>query len=266
MVSIEDLLTVITALKDQVQRMADALQTQEDRKKYHAAYYKKRKAAAAARKKNAVNDKLENPNKHILEGSRDYRLPAKKWALKLKEFVDNGLSPYNFITWLAWSWNQDTYRIVPITKSGGYMRVYIGMSAQEGGKALRTRYSERDVTGHVRVNTFKNMTQLDTFASALWWDWGFRVLGLVVQEVDEEDWYKALGESWHRPLMVLQGATGMYEISNNEGESPLYFDPNEKNLNLASKMYGIVRPTLEMGWGAALRGFFSKEEPFTLPK
>ena len=261
MVSNEELLTVITELKAQVQRMADALQKKEDRKNYHSEYYKKRKTD---KKKKAAKSKLklENPNRHILEGQRDYRLPFKKWALKLKKFVDRGLSPYNFVTWLAWSWNQDTYQHTPITKSGGYMHVFIGVSAQDGGRALRSRYSERDVTGHMRVNTFKNEAQIDTFASALWWKWTFRVLGLAVSEVDEEDWYNALGESWHRPMKVLQGATGLYEIQRT-GAEPIYFDPNETDLNLASKMYGFVRPTLEMGWGAALRGFFSKEEPFT---
>ncbi len=113
----------------------------------------------------------------------------------------------------------------------------------------------------MRVNTFKNEAQLDTFASALWWKWAFRVLALAVSEVDEEDWYIALGETWHRPMKVLQGATGLYEIQRACAD-PIYFDPNETDLNLASKMYGFVRPTLEMGWGAALRGFFSKEEPF----
>lgn len=260
MVSNEELLTVITELKAQVQRMADALQKKEDRKNYQSAYYEKRKTA---KKKKAACSKLENPNRHILEGPRDYRLPYQRWALKLKEFVDRGLSPYNFITWLAWTWNQDTYKYTPITRSGGYMHVFIGLSSQDGGRALRSRYSERDVTGHVRVNTFKNKTQLDTFASALWWNWTFRVLGLVVSEVDEEDWYEALGETWHRPMKVLQGATGMYQIPKTCSD-PIHFDPNETDLNLASKMYGYVRPTLEMGWGAALRGFFCKEEPWAV--
>ena len=83
----------------------------------------------------------------------------------------------------------------------------------------------------------------------------------VVGEVQGEDWYEALGETWHRPMKVLQGGYGLYEVMKD-----VYFDPDEPDLHLASKVYGMVRPTLVMGWGAALRGFFTKEEPFTVAK
>ena len=259
MVSNEKLLAELLALKTQVCRIADALQKQEDRKQYQAEYYKKKKAE---KKKKKASNKLENRNKHVLEGTRDRRVPYKMWAAKLKQFYERGLSPYNYITWLAWAWNHDTFQIVPITKSGGYMHVFIGMSAQDGGRALRAKYSERDITGHVRVNTFKNKTQQDVFASALFWKWSFRVLGMVISEVDDQDWYKALGETWHRPMGVLQGPYGMYEVKHCGGSEPVYFNPDEPNLNLASKMYGLLRPTLEMGWSSTLKGFFMKTEPF----
>ena len=255
-INIEQLVEIILELKEQVSRMADALKKQEDRKSYQAEYYKKRKAA---REKKARSTKLENPDRHILD-RRDKRLPFRAWGLKLKEFVDRGLSPYNFLTWLTWAWNQNTYQHAPITKSGGYMHVYIGMSSQKG-RPLRAKHSERDITGHVRVGAFRNKTQQDTFASALWWKWGYAVLHSVVGEVQGEDWYEALGETWHRPMKVLQGGFGCYEV-----KPGVYFDPVEPDLNLASKVYGIVRPTLKMGWGAALRGFFTKEEPFTVAK
>ena len=57
---------------------------------------------------------------------------------------------------------------------------------------------------------------------------------------------------WGSPEFLENKTVRTYRICN----------PVETDLNLASKMYGFVRPTLEMGWGAALRGFFSKEEPF----
>ena len=57
-------------------------------------------------------------------------------------------------------------------------------------------------------------------------------------------------------MKVLQGGFGCYEV-----KPGVYFDPIEPDL-----IYGIVRPTLKMGWGAALRGFFTKEEPFTVAK
>ena len=133
-------LTVITELKAQVQRIGCA--AEKGGPQELPEYYKKRKINK--KKKAAKNKlKLENPNRHILEGQRDYRLPFKKWALKLKRFVDRGLSPYNFVTWLAWSWNQDTYQHTPITKSGGYMRVHRDVGPGRGAcpplKVLRTR-------------------------------------------------------------------------------------------------------------------------------
>ena len=251
-VSNEQVLAAVVSLKEQVQRIAETLEKQQGRKKYQAEYYKKRKAAKAAKLK-----RIENKNRHCLDGPRDKRLPHEAWAKQLKVFADRGLSVYNFVTWLAWSWNQNTYEHVPITRSGGYMHVMIGMS---GEKPLRLKYSERDVTGHMRVNRFTKPQQIDTFADALWWKWTFSCICDVVGEVEGEDWFEALGESWHKPLKVAMGNYGCYEI---KGET---FDPNNHDLDVASKMYGWLRPTLEMNWSAFLRGLFSKEEPFTLPK
>ena len=65
MVSNEELLTVITELKAQVQRMADALQKKEDRKNYQSAYYEKRKTAkkkkATSKKAKAKSKKKKSP-------------------------------------------------------------------------------------------------------------------------------------------------------------------------------------------------------------
>ena len=177
-------------------------------------------------------------------------------ATALKAFADRGLSAYNFITWLAWTWNHNTYEHVPITRSGGYMHVFIGMS---GKKPLRHKYSDRDVTGHMRVSRLTKPEQLDTFADALYWKWTFGTIRGVVEVAEEEGWFEGLGESWHKPLKVAMGGFGCYEV---KGE---IFDPNERNLEVASKTYGWLRPTLVMNWNAFLRGLFSKEEPFTLP-
>ena len=43
----EEVLAAIAALKEQVQRIADALEKQNDRKSYQAQYYRKRKAEKA---------------------------------------------------------------------------------------------------------------------------------------------------------------------------------------------------------------------------
>ena len=252
MTSNEAVLAAVVELKEQVQRIADAMERQQNRKSYQAEYYKKRKAAKAAKLV-----RLENTNRHCLKGRRDNRLPHEAWAKQLKTFVERGLSPYNYITWLAWAWNQNTYEHVPITKSGGYMHVFIGMS---GTKPLRSKYSERDVTGHMRVSRLTKLEQLDTFAGALYWEWTFRTLCSVLAEVDEEPWFTELPERWMKPLKVAMGGFGCYKIKDE------VFDPNERNINTASKTYGLLRPTLEMNWGAFLRGLFSKEEPFTVPK
>jgi hypothetical protein len=251
-VSNEEVLAAIVSLKQEVQRIAEALEKQQERKSYQAEYYQKRKAAKAVKL-----ERLENRNRHCLTGPRDQRLPIVKWTAQLKAFAERGLSAYNFITWLAWSWNHNTFTHVPITKSGGYMHVYIGLS---GEKPLRSKYSERDVTGHMRVSRLTKPEQLDTFADALWWKWTFATICNVVGIAEEEDWFEPLGDNWHRPLKVAMGGFGCYEIKSE------IFDHTERNLEVANKTYGWLRPTLEMNWNAFMRGLFSKEEPFTLPK
>lgn len=251
-VSNEELLAAVVQLKEQVQRIAEAMEKQQGRKSYQAEYYKKRKAALAA-----ALVRLPNKDRHCLEGPRDSRMPHAAWAKQLKAFAERGLSAYNYITWLAWTWNHNTFEIVPITKSGGYMHVFIGMS---GKKPLRSKYSERDVTGHMRVSRLTKKEQIDTLADALYWKWTFHTICDVVGEAQDEGWFDGLGESWTKPLKLAMGGFGCYEV---KGE---IFDPCERNLQVASKTYGWLLPTLEMNWNAFLRGLFSKEEPFTLKK
>ena len=250
-----EVMEAITVLSEQVTRIADALQKQQDRKEYHSEYYKKRKVAKLQRE--AEEKRLPNKDKNCLDGPRDRRLPHATWALKLKEFVDRGLSPYNFLTWLAWTWNHATFRHAPVTRSGGYNHVFCGMS---GDKPIRTKRSDRDFTGHMRITSFTKPSQIDTFQNALWWNWGWQVLAMTISEVQGESWYQRLGDTWHKPMQVMQGGIGMYETRG------VMFDQNERDLVKASKAYGMVRPTLEMGWGACLRGLFCKVEPFTVAK
>ena len=248
----EEVLAAIAALKEQVQRIADALEKQNDRKSYQAQYYRKRKAEKA--KAVALLQRLPNADRHCLTGNRDERLPIDKWTQQLRAFAARGLSAYNFITWVAWSWNRDTYVHSPITKSGGYMRVFIGMS---GDAPLRSKYSDRDLLGRLRVFKFTKMEQLDTFGGALWWNWTFRILYQIYEGCEHEAWFKALGEGWHKPLKVAAGTYGCYEI-----KPDVVFDPLERDIETLNKRYSKVRPTLDMTWNAFLRGLFSKEEPF----
>ena len=245
----EQLLAAVQALGTQLKAIAGALDKQQKRRDYQAAYYKKRKAAAAEKAR-----RIELPNGHCLESRRDDRIPAGAWAKQLQRFVERGLSPYNFLTWLAWAWNQDTFNHVPITKSGGYMHVFIGYS---GKKALRCKFSERDITGRMRISRFTRPEQLDTLSQALYWKWTFHTVHKVVQDYAEEnEWFGALSENWKKVLKVAMGQFGCYEI---KGE---VWDPNERDFSVINKTYGHLRPTLDMSWNAFLRGLFSKEEPF----
>ena len=252
MPSNEDVLLAISKLSEQVQRIADALEKQQLRKEYQAAYYKKRKVA----KKVALN-RIEIRDMHCLECARDPRMPFEMWTERLEQFVKEGRSAYNYICWLAWAWNHNTYNVIPITRSGGYFHVFIGLS---GKSPLRSKYSERDVTGHMRVTRFQKPEQLDTFAEALWWKWTFATLCRIVSDCEDEPWFKALGDNWHRPLKVAMGGFGMYEIKG------IVFDHTERDLNNQSKAYGLLRPTLTMCWSSFLKGLFCKEEPFLSKK
>ena len=247
----DKVLEAISELKEQVCRLADMLQAQQDRKEYQKSYYQRRKAA---RELLVQGLQLKNKERHCLEGPRDQRLPVAEWGKQLRRFVGAGMSAYNFLTWLTWSWNRRVYKHVPITTGGGYMHVYIGTS---GPKALRQKYSTRELFGRARAYRFTKPEQLELFREAKWWNWGFGVLGAVVFEYEEEDWFKALPDNWIKPMRLLMGGFGNYKL-----RGGVLFDPETFNLGKATKMYGLARPTLEMCWSSCLRGLQSKEEPF----
>ena len=258
MVSTEDLMAEIRELKEQVQRMADAMLLKEDRKKYQAEYYRKKKAAKAKKKKEDA--RMPNPDRPLFEGRRnEHKMPHKRWAAKMREFLEDGRSVWNFLTWMAWAWNQDTWQMAPITRSGGYYHVFIGLDGN--GKAIRSKYTERDVTGHVRVNSFTSTLQLSAFADALWWKYAFRSFGYITGYHDCSDWYQKVPAQWDKTLLLLQGNMGNVEL-----QPGLVFDQNEADLHRASKMYGLARMTLEQAWACSLKGFFATEEPFKKAK
>ena len=251
----ERLLAAVEELTAQVAVIAEILDKQQSRKTYQKEYYKKRKAVAAAKKE--LEGRLVNKDAHCLDGPCDNRLPIQAWAEQLRAFAARGLSVYNFFTWLAFKWNHGTYRHVPITKSGGYMNVFIGMS---NGKPLRAKYSERDLTGHLRVSRLSKLEQLDTFRDALYWKWTFATIRNVHDEVSEEPWYKRLGESWDKPMRVAMGSFGCYKYE--EDQPP--FDPTNRDMVAANRQYSRLRPVLTMSWCAWLKGLFSKTEPFSV--
>jgi hypothetical protein len=246
----DEILAAVDSLAEQVKRIADVLQGQLDRKEYHAEYYKKRKA-----QKEAKGVRLSNRNKHCLMGQRDTRLPSVEWAEKFEWFSENGLSVYNFVTWMAWTWNQNTFEHVPITKSGGYLNVMIGLS---GKKPLRQKYSERDVTGHLRVNVIRKPEQVDILSDALWWKWTFNVLLEIHAQVAQKEWFKKKGERWVRPFKLACAPFAELEVRGT------IYDPHDRDLQTHSKMYSCLRPTLSMLWGSFLRGLHAKVEPFKM--
>ena len=98
MSSNEVVLAAIAELQKQVQRIAEALEKQQQRKEYQSSYYKKRKA-----EKKLALERLKIRDTHCLDSMRDPRMPFEKWTQRLKQFVEEGRSAYNYISWLAWA-------------------------------------------------------------------------------------------------------------------------------------------------------------------
>ena len=76
-----------------------------------------------------VLERYETPTKIFNMSGTDYhrhwrlnpRLesPLVKWTNKLREFIADKRSVDNYLEWLGWSWNHDTYVTQPVVKSGG---------------------------------------------------------------------------------------------------------------------------------------------------
>jgi len=257
-VSTESLMAAIVELKEQVARMADALQSREDRRVYQANYYKKKKEDKKKKAEDLANARLPNTKGSHFTGLRKYNVPVVKWIEKMKQFGREGRSVFNWFTWLAWSWNQDTFVFNPLTRSGGYIKVYLGMSNKNGRDVpYRHNYCQRDVTGQLNFKEFKSPVQAETLAGALWWDYAFRTISLVFNEVKEEDWFKKLDKSWDSVIRIAMGTYGFYEL----GDEWMW-EPNEQNLPRLSKGYNKIRNFLEPTWKASLKGWFCKGEPF----
>ena len=253
----EQAVAEIRELAKEVKRLADLVQTQLDRKSYQADYYKKRKASKAKK----VRPGLVNRESAALsDQGRDMRLPTAKWGHVLQKFAESGASPCNFLTWLAWTWNKNTYRAAPITRSGGYNQMFIGFSGCDAeAKPLRSKYSDKDLFGCAKLQKFSNLVQLERFQNAPWWAWGRGVLAPVVNDLTEHAWWKQMPEHWRRTLLLMMGQYGSYDLGGG-----LIFEPDCActDLNKASKMFQKARPHLEMGWRACIRGLFSSKEPF----
>ena len=79
-------MVAIVELKEQVARMADALQSREDRRMYQANYYKKRKEDKKKKAEELANARLPNTRGSHFTGLRKTNVPIKKWIEKMKQF------------------------------------------------------------------------------------------------------------------------------------------------------------------------------------
>jgi hypothetical protein len=246
----------LSAVEKKLDKVLLLLTEKKGRAKYQAKYYADRRAAAEEEKKQKQKG-LRNPDKNILDLPMgwDTRLGPKveEWAEVCYRFADARKGPYAFLEWLAYTWNCCTYWCKPITKSGGYFHLFIGFT---GTKPLRSKWTENDLFGSVRRTSFTR-AQRDQFRDALWWKWGFGVLGKVVLHMKEDEArWDNLKTNFTRPLQLLMGGYGLVEV-----RQGMYFDPHEDDCVKVGKMYAHAKPDLDRGWGACKRGLFAKVEP-----
>ena len=255
----DELMRALKELTVQVQAIATALQAREDRREYHAKYYLKRKADKKRKETEVAQTRLPNTKGSHFCGHRMYNVPVKDWANALKQFADSGRSVFNWLTWLAWTWNQNTFVFSPITKSGGYFHVYIGTTTRNGKDApLRGRYSQNDLVGQMHIKAFKTKTSAETFSSSIWWDYTFRTVGLVLSEVEDQPWFKQLSRTWHDVMRISLGQMGCYELG-----TDWCWEQTEEDLVKLSKGYNRVRHMLEPAMRATMKGWFAGDgEPF----
>ena len=252
MSSVEERLCNVEEMLGQVLRM---LKGKKARVKYQAKYYAERRANL--KQQTLEKSGIKNPDHNNLDLPMgwDRRLQSKveEWALVAYRFAEGAASAYKFMEWLAYTWNSCTYWHKVITRSGGYNHVFYGFS---GTKPLRMKWTDNDLFGSVNRTSFTR-AQRDQFGHALWWNWGYGVLGKVALEMqeDEERW-KKLPKHFTRPCLLMTGGFGMVEV-----RQGLVFDPNEGDCNKMATMYKYAKPDLDRGWTACKRGLFAKEEP-----
>lgn len=256
---------VVAKLDEVLKELKELRAEKEKRAKYNSKYYKehraelqRKQAESYVRRKAAERTGLKNPDRNNLDPARDSRLGPKmvEWAELCYRFAAAKKGPYAFMRWLAYTWNCKTYWHKVITRSGGYCNLFIGFTGARQNKALRSRWSDNDLFGCVHRTKFTKV-QRDQFGQALWWNWGFGVLGKVVREMqeDEERWAE-LPKRFTRPLLLMMGGFGEVEV-----RQGLKFDPNEQDCKKMGTMYSYAKPDLDGGWNACKQGLFAGTEP-----
>lgn len=260
--SCEELSKRVCQMEEQLSVLWAERTAKEKKKEYNRVAWEKQVAAkVAANEKYLLNLDtccLAPKGKGTFRG-RDRRLDAMipKWAEKAMHFGKMN-KPCLFLQWLAWSWNNNTYRAKPITSGRGYYWKFYGWASTDGKKPMRSKYTEMQLFGKTLSTKF-NPIQADNFAEAPWWGWGWGVLKQVVSHLEDDlEVWNDLPSNFRRTVGVMCGGYGMVEL-----KKGLIFDQNAGAQEL-NKTYRIVKPALDLGWKSVLKGIKASREP-TLP-
>ena len=253
---------------EQIEQRLAALEKQSKRKTYNKDYYKRKKEKVqVAEQACLVLERYETPTKMFNMSGTDYhrywRLnpglesPLVKWTNKLREFIADKRSVDNYLEWLGWSWNHDTYVTQPVVKSGGRYARFVGMDCK--GKPQRVLFTERDFTGRVKAHKsrFKEFHS-DVIASAIWYDYAKITFGMICSKYgDDECWFHQMPKDYTKVLQVSRGGIGEFVLHKGK-----VFGQHEKDFKTMGEMYTYAMPSLKRAWRATLDGFNRKSEPF----
>jgi hypothetical protein len=240
-------------IEGQLAELLLLLRGKKSKSDYHARYYEKRKAGREKAQAKAASARLLNPDRNMLT-YKDRRLSSmfEPWAeVGFRFGTAAPPQPFKFLCWLVYTW-QNLYQARPITRSGGYNQVFIGWS---GDRPLRHRYTDNDVFGNCKRTKFDE-TQALGFAKSPWWNWTYGVLYQVLYTMQEhEDRWAKLSPTFTKPLLLMSGGYGEVEVRHG-----IKFDPNLKHDQLQT-VYKFVKPDLDRGWAACIKGLCSKDAP-----
>ena len=206
-----------------VQKLVTQTMTKEERNALRRQYYRQQKEAER-------KDRLILPDEHVLD-YRDDRLEPfhRKWAEVGMRFgrLDK---PEAFLIWFVHEWNCCTYLKKPITFSGSSFRVWTGHLRHPYGAGDLMHYYQKRSGSLLRTEA-----EHQDFQGRPWWDWGFKVLFPVYDQMLELG-FDTLPVRFQRCVRILLGGFGQLNVL---GDGPNW-DPNEsrENLNKMIKKMG----------------------------
>ena len=224
-------------LSASVSKIHEHLIPKISRRDYQKEYYKKRT------KQNGT--KIKNPS-HGAFANKDNRLPFAKWA-------NAGLKsarPSQFIEWLAYQWNRNSYQHPPVTRSGGYYNVFVSFDGT-GMKPLRNKHTDVDMFGKLRRFT---TLSLEACRDAKMWNFGYCVVWPVFQIMREDPSWEGVESRFKTYVGLLCGAFAEIKLKD------IVFDLNLEPKQL-EKVLRLALPFLLSGRDAIKRGLLTKTEP-----